>query len=438
MAGRFPGAATLEQFWANLRDGRESIARLSDEQLLASGARPATLANPLYVKAAPLLDGVDLFDAPFFGINGREAEILDPQQRLFLECAWSALESAGYVAERYPGSIGLFAGAGPSAYLWSNLSRRPDVLDAHGSLPVLLGNEKDYLASRTAFALNLRGPCIGVQTACSTSLVAVHLACQALLDYHCDMALAGGVRISVPQALGYFYEEGGILSPDGHCRTFDARAGGTLFGSGVGAVVLKRLDEALADGDPVRAVIRGTAVNNDGSLRVGFSAPGVEGQMAVIAEALSAAAVDPDTISYVEAHGTATPLGDPIEVEALTRAYRSHTRRKGFCALGSVKSNVGHLDTAAGVAGLIKTVLSLEHRQLPPSLHLETPNPQIDFAGSPFYVNDRLREWEGTGGPRRAAVSAFGMGGANAHVVLEEAPAAPAPAPSRSWQVLAL
>ncbi|HVR10505.1 MAG TPA: polyketide synthase, partial [Thermoanaerobaculia bacterium] len=438
MAGRFPGAATLERYWANLRDGVESIASLSDEELLAGGASPAALADPRYVKAAPLLDGVELFDAPFFGINHREAEILDPQQRVFLECSWAALESAGYEPERFAGSIGLFAGAGMSAYLWSNLAPRPEVMEAHGFLPLLLGNEKDYLASRTAYALNLRGPCIGVQTACSTSLVAIHLACQALLAYQCDMALAGGVRIAVPQAQGYLYEEDGIRSPDGHCRAFDARAGGTLFGSGVGAVVLKRLDEAIAAGDPVRAVIRGTAVNNDGTRRVGFTAPGVEGQMEVIAEALAAAAVDPDTIGYVEAHGTGTALGDPIEVEALTRAFRAHTRRCGFCALGSVKSNIGHLDAAAGIAGLIKTVLALEHRQLPPSLHFKTPNPRIDFAGSPFYVNDWLRDWKSAGGPRRAAVSSFGMGGTNAHAVLEEAPAAPAPSPSRRFQVLAL
>ncbi|MEA2602596.1 MAG: hypothetical protein QOF89_3588, partial [Acidobacteriota bacterium] len=438
MSGRFPGAETVEQLWANLRDGVESVSFFSDEELLAAGCDPTLLADSRYVKASPVLAGVDRFDAPFFGFNPREAEILDPQHRLFLECAWATLESAGYDPERYVGSIGLFAGAGLSAYLWVNLAHRPEILRSHGHFQVLIGNEKDYLATRTAYALNLRGPSLSVQTACSTALVAVHLACQAVLDYHCDMALAGAVRIAVPQVQGYIAEDGGIASPDGHCRTFDARAQGTLFGSGVGAVLLKRLEDALADGDTIRAVIRGTAVNNDGCHKVGFTAPGVDGQTGVVAEALAAAGIDPDTVSLVEAHGTATPLGDPIEVEALTRAFRARTSRRGFCALGSVKSNLGHLDAAAGIAGLIKTVLALEHRQIPPSLHFETPNPQIDFAASPFFVNDRLRDWESDGRPRRAGVSSFGIGGTNAHAVLQEAPPAPAPAPSRPWQLLLL
>ena len=435
LAGRFPGAADAGQLWHLLRAGAEGITFFTAEELRAAGVDPALLADPRYVKAAPVLDRIDLFDAPFFSLTAREAEILDPQQRLLLEEAWAALESAGYDPQRYRGSIGLFAGAGMNAYLWENLSRRPDVLRSHGFLPVLLGNEKDYLATRIAYALNLRGPAISVQTACSTALVAVHLASQALLDYHCDMALAGAVRVAVPRLHGYLHEEGGISSPDGHCRSFDARAQGTLFGSGVGVVVLKRLEDAVADGDTIRAVIRGTAVNNDGSLKVGFTAPGVDGQSGVIAEALAAAGVEPDTISYVEGHGTATPLGDPIEVQALTRAFRARTGRKGFCALGSVKSNLGHLDTAAGMAGLIKTVLALEHREIPPSLHFETPNPQIDFAASPFFVNDRLRPWV-SDGPRRAGVSSFGMGGTNAHVIVEEAPPAAAAAPVRPLQLL--
>ncbi len=438
MSGRFPGAATVEQLWANLRAGVESVSFFSEEELLAAGCDPVLLADRRYVKASPVLAGVDRFDAPFFGFNPGEAEILDPQQRLFLECAWATLESAGYDPESYAGSIGLFAGAGLNAYLWENLAHRPEILRSQGPFQLLIGNEKDYLATRTAYALNLRGPSLSVQTACSTALVAVHLGCQAVLDYHCDMALAGAVRIAVPQMQGYLAEEGGITSPDGHCRPFDARAQGTLFGSGVGAVLLKRLEDALADGDTIRAVIRGTAVNNDGALKVGFTAPGVDGQTRVVAEALAAAGIDPDTVSLVEAHGTATPLGDPIEVEALTRAFRARTRRRGFCALGSVKSNLGHLDAAAGIAGLIKTVLALEHRQIPPSLHFETPNPQIDFAASPFFVNDRLRDWESDGRPRRAGVSSFGIGGTNAHVVLEEAPPAPAPAPFRPWQLLLL
>jgi amino acid adenylation domain-containing protein len=439
MAGRFPGAPDLERFWANLREGVESISPLSDEELLAAGVRPRELERPDLVKASPVLEGIELFDAEFFGITPREAQIMDPQQRLLVECAWEALERGGYAPERFSGSIGVFAGSGINAYLWANLvpgfSRIRDV----SYLEALIGNEKDYLTTRISYTLGLTGPSINVQTACSTGLVAVHLAVQALLDYHCDMALAGGVRVNVPQKSGYHWEDGGITSPDGHCRPYDAGAAGTVFGSGVGLVLLKRLDEAIEDGDHVHAVIRGTAVNNDGSRRAGFTAPGVQGQMGVIAEALAAAGVDADSISYVEGHGTATPLGDPIEVEALSRVFSRTTSRKRFCGLGSVKGNVGHLDAAAGIAGLVKTALALERGEIPPSLHFERPNPQIDLDGSPFYVNDRLRPWTSEAAPRRAGVSSFGIGGTNAHVVLEEAPPVPPPVPApRPWLLLPL
>ena len=438
MVCRFPGAANVEQFWSNLRDGVESVRFFSDEELAAAGADPELLADPRYVKAVSDLDDVKSFDAGFFGLTPREAEVMDPQQRLFLECSWQALENAGYDSQRYPGSIGLFAGTGSNAYLMFNLLSRPEVLRSVSSMQVLIGNDKDYLATRTSYELGLRGPSIGVQTACSTSLVAVHLGCQSLLDYQSDMVLAGGVRIRGSQLDGYFHEEGGILSSDGHTRSFDASASGTVFGSGVGVVVLKRLEDAVADGDHIRAVILGSAVNNDGSLKVGYTAPSVDGQMGVISEALSAAEVDPRTIGFVEGHGTATPLGDPIEVTALTRAFRDYTTKRGFCALGSVKSNLGHLDTAAGVAGLIKTVLTLEHAQIPPHPHFTAPNPQIDLDASAFYVNRELEPWATDGAPRRAGVSSFGIGGTNAHAILEEAPAAEPSSPSRAWQLLLL
>ena len=438
MAGRFPGAADLKAFWRNLRDGVESVTFFSREELEAEGVPRELLDDPRYVRASPLLDGVEMFDAAFFRFNPRDAELLDPQQRLFLECAWEALEDAGYDPMGCRGAVGVYAGASMSSYLLANLLGRRDLRQAVGDYQAMLGNDKDYVATRVSYELGLRGPSLTVQTACSTSLVAVALASQALLDYQCSMALAGGVSVRVPQRAGYLAQEGGILSLDGHCRAFDAEARGTLGGNGAGVVVLKRLEDALADGDTVRAVIRGAALNNDGSLKVGFTAPSLDRQAEVIVMAQTLAGVDPGTVTYVEAHGTATPLGDPIEVAALTRAFRAGTDRTGFCALGSVKTNFGHLDAAAGVAGLIKTVLALQQRQIPPSLHFHTPNPEIDFASSPFYVNAALREWTGEGGPLRAGVSSFGIGGTNAHVVLEEAPPPASPSPSRPWQLLIL
>ena len=442
MACRFPGAADLEQFWENLRSGVESIRSFSAEQLAAAGISPELLADPDYVRAGAVLDDIDLFDAAFFDFNPREAEIADPQQRIFLECCWQALERAGCDPDTFPGAIGVFGGTGMSTYLLNNVLSNPDLVRTVAPFQIMIGADKDYLAPRTSYKLNLKGPSISVQTACSTSLVAVHLACQSLQDYQSDLALAGGVSVRVPQQVGYRYQEGGIASPDGHCRAFDRKAHGTVFGSGAGAVVLKRLADAIADGDPILAVIRGSAVNNDGAAKVGFTAPSVEGQVAVISEALAAAEVDGETIGYVEAHGTGTTLGDPIEIAALTKAFGLGAGGAGDpgerCAIGSVKTNIGHLDSAAGVAGLIKTVLALSHRQIPPSLHFEEPNPEIDFAASPFYVNTRLAEWKANGMPRRAGVSSFGIGGTNAHAILEEAPSRVPSGPSRDPQLLLL
>ena len=438
MAGRFPGARNVEEFWANLRDGVESVSFFSDEELLAVGVDPSLLNDPSYVKAKACVEDAEMFDPRFFGFTPREAATTDPQQRLFMECAWEALEIAGYDSEKYPGSIGVFAGLSTNTYLL-NLYLHRHVLKSLNFFQAILSNDKDHLTTRVSYKLDLKGPSVNVQTTCSTSLVAVHIACQSLLNGECDIALAGGVSVTLPLRAGFVYQEDGVASPDGHCRAFDAQAKGMVSGNGLGIVVLKRLEDALRDGDRIEAVIRGSAINNDGAAKIGYTAPSVEGQAAVIAEAQTIAGVTADSISYVEAHGTATPLGDPIEVAALTRAFRASTKQRGYCGLGSVKSNIGHLDTAAGVAGLIKTVLALKHRELPPSLHYQTANPEIDFANSPFYVNASLRPWERNGAPRRAGVSSFGMGGTNAHVIVEEAPEPePDSASKRAWQVLPL
>lgn len=442
MAGRFPGADDVDAFWRNVQGGVESVSRFTDDELRARGVPQSLLDDPEYVKAGVTFDGFDQFDAGFFGYTPREAETLDPQQRIFLECAWASLEHAGCDVARWPGKVGVYAGEGTNLYLIRNLL--PSFgLNAESGIADLLGlmngNSGGSLCTRVAYKLDLRGPAVTVQTACSTSLVAVHTACQALLGHDCDMALAGGVWLNLLQEGGYRYQAGAILSPDGHCRAFDAKAAGTLIGSGAGVVVLKRLDDALRDGDTIHAVIKGSAANNDGAAKVGFTAPSVDGQAEVIRAAQLIAGVAADTIGYVEAHGTGTTLGDPIEMAALTQAFRADTERRGFCAIGSVKTNIGHLDAAAGVAGLIKATMALKHRVLPPSLNFEKPNPQIDFAASPFYVNTEARAWALGRMPRRAGVSSFGIGGTNVHVVLEEAPvvvnatkAADAPA----WQVL--
>jgi acyl transferase domain-containing protein/acyl carrier protein/NADP-dependent 3-hydroxy acid dehydrogenase YdfG len=422
MAGRFPGAKNLEQFWQNLCDGVESINFFTDEELLARGGDARFLDDPNYVKAEAVLDDIEMFDASFFGYTPREASLIDPQHRLFLEHAWEALEEAGYAAGERKNRIGVYAGESINSYLISNLYPNRELMESAGGFQVIINNDRDYLATHIAYKLNLTGPALSVQTACSTSLVAVHVACQGLLNRECDMALAGGVSVGVPHGQGAFHQEGGIISPDGHCRAFDARAQGTVKGNGIGIVVLKRLGDALRDGDTIHAIIKGTAINNDGSLKVGFAAPSIEGQASVIEEALALAEVDPETITYVETHGTGTSLGDPIEVAALTQAFRTQTGAKNYCAIGSVKTNIGHTEAAAGVAGLIKAVLALEHKQLLPSLNFAQPNPNIDFADSPFFVNTKLAAWQTNGTPRRAGVSSFGIGGTNAHVLLEEAP----------------
>jgi acyl transferase domain-containing protein/long-subunit acyl-CoA synthetase (AMP-forming) len=439
MAGRFPGAKSIDELWQNLRAGVESVTIFSEDELRAAGVSPSVFNSPNYIKAKPLLADMDLFDASFFGFNPREAEIMDPQHRLFLECASDVLENAGYDPDRYRGKIGVYAGASLSTYLFNALMS----LNGLGSLGALqhvaIGNGLWSLATRASYKLNLKGPSINIQTACSTSLAAVHLACQSLLNHECDMALAGGVSITVANKEGYLYQEGGVFSPDGHCRAFDAKAQGTIVGDGVALVVLKRLSEAIADGDTIHGVVLGSAMNNDGSIKVGFTAPSIEGQAEVIRAAHANAGISADSIGYVEAHGTGTSLGDPIEVQALTKAFRATTDKKGFCGLGSIKTNIGHLDTAAGVTGLIKTVLALKHKQLPPSLHFEKPNPQIDFVNSPFYVNATLADWKVNGLPRRAGISSFGLGGTNIHVVIEESPELLAdPGPGRPWNLLLL
>lgn len=423
MSCRVPGANDVDTFWQNLRDGKESISFFSEAELKFSGVDPVLLKNPRYVKAGGVLTDIELFDAALFGYSPREAELIDPQQRLFLECAFEALERAGHASENRHTSIGVFAGVGrnENSYFINNLHPNRELMESVDRYHLLLSNDKDYLTTRVSYKLDLIGPSVAVQTACSTSLVAIHLACQSLLSGECDIALAGGVTVNVPQKLGYLYQEGMIFSPDGHCRPFDARAHGTVTGNGVGVVVLRLLKDAIAHGDCIQAVIKGSAVNNDGSSKVGYTAPSVDGQAAVISEAMATGEVDPETVSYVETHGTGTALGDPIEIAALSKAFRSATNRTCYCAIGSVKSNIGHLDAASGVVGLIKTVLMLNNKLLPPTLNFINPNPDIDFDKTPFYVNSALSEWKSDGTLRRAGVSSFGIGGTNAHVVLEEA-----------------
>jgi amino acid adenylation domain-containing protein len=443
MAGQFPGAPDLESFWQNIAAGKSSISHFSPLELEARSS--AGIENgPDYVSARGVLRDPGMFDAEFFGVSPRDAESMDPQHRIFLETCWNALEDAGYDSSTYAGQIGLFAGCSLNTYLLANLCHdRAFIDELTGSYQVgefrsFMGNDKDFLTTRVAYKLNLRGPCISVASACATSLVAICQASQSLLNYQCDMSLAGGVSVTFPQKRGHMYSEGSIGSKDGLCRPFDAAATGTVFSHGAGAVVLKRLEDAIADRDNITAVIRGFGVNNDGSMKAGYMAPGVDGQSGVIAAAQAMAGVNPRSITYIEAHGTATPLGDPIEVAALTKAFRLSTEDKGFCAIGTAKANVGHLDAAAGVAGVIKTAISLSRATLPPLAQFETPNPNIDFANSPFYVNRELTPWQ-SDGPRRAGVSAFGVGGVNAHVVLEESPAPVASTPSsRSARLLCL
>ena len=421
MAGRFPGAKDVEAFWDNLCAGRESITFFGADQLDPS--IPAEQRNdPAYVAARGIVDGVEDFDAAFFGMSPREAELMDPQQRIFLELCWECLERGGYVPDEQELPVGVFGGMHNATYFQRHISTRPDLVEKLGAFQVMLSNEKDYLATRIAHKLNLTGPAISMNTACSTSLVAICQAFDALRAGHCDMALAGGSSITCPPRSGYVSQEGSMLSPDGHTRSFDIDARGTVFSDGAAVVLLKRLPDALRDGDPIYAVIRGGAINNDGGVKASFTAPSSAGQAAVITMALENAGVEASTISYVETHGTATPLGDPIEIEGLTQAFQQNTSERGVCAIGSVKSNVGHLVMAAGAAGLIKTALSLTERRLPPSLHFRANNPKLDLVNSPFFVNDTLRAWTFEGGPLRAGVSSFGVGGTNAHIILEEPP----------------
>lgn len=424
MAAHLPGAGDVQTYWRNLRNGVRSIRHVSEEELLAAGEARHVLARPDYVPYAAPLDQFDHFDAEFFGFSPKDAAIMDPQHRQFLEVIWEALENAGHMPEDFPGPIGVFGGCGMGSYFYFNICSNPELVQDVGMFLLRhTGNDKDFLTTRASHVFNLTGPSVNVQTACSTSLVAVHYAVQSLLTGESDMAIAGGVTIELPQNRGYIYKDGEILSPDGECHAFDHRAQGTVFGSGAGAVVLRRLSDAIADGDHIWGVIKGTAINNDGSSKAGYLAPSVDGQSAAIVEAQAVAGVAPETVGYIECHGTGTYLGDPIEVAALTEAFQhGGAQGEGFCRIGSVKTNIGHLDTAAGVASLIKTTLALHHGQIPPSLGYEKPNPVIGFEGSPFVVNDRLTDWPRGDMPRRAGVNSLGVGGTNAHVVLEEAP----------------
>lgn len=431
MSGRFPGARNVDEYWTNILEGRESVRSLSDDELLAAGVPEATLRDPSYIRSGAILDNPTGFDARFFGYTPKEATLIDPQHRVMLECCWEALENAGYAGADRPEATGVFAGSSMNTYLLHTGMSAQFFKDW---VMMLASSDKDFLATRVAFKCDLRGPALTIQTACSTSLTAIHYACQSLLWGEVDMALAGGVCVKFPHIAGYAWREGGMFSRDGHCRPFDASASGTIFGSGAGIVVLKRLDDALRDHDSIHAVILGSAVNNDGATKGTYTAPSVERQSAVVSEALDNAGVYPESISLFEAHGTGTPIGDPIEVAAATQAFRHQTDRVGYCALGSVKANIGHVEAAAGVAGLIKTALALRERTLPPSIHFERPNPALQLDESPFYINTRPRAWDSDDRkPRRAAVNALGVGGTNVHVILEEPPR-PQPTPLNQGQ----
>ncbi|MFI9598017.1 type I polyketide synthase [Nonomuraea sp. NPDC052265] len=423
MALRLPGAATPEAFWANVAAGRESLTRFGREELAAAGVPQEELDDPAYVPVRGVIEGVEDFDADLFGLPPREAQLTDPQQRLFLECALEALEHAGHTQDSDPGPIGVYAGTGKNHYLLRNVLGHAGLVSSMGDMAMLVGHEKDHVATRTAYRLGLRGPAIALQTSCSTSLVAVHMAAQSLLRHEADLMLAGGASISLPQRSGYRHSPHDILAPDGHCRAFAKDARGAVPGNGVGVVVLKRLADAIRDRDTIYAVIKGSAINNDGARKVGYTAPSVRGQADVIRAAHAAAGVRPETIQYVETHGTGTELGDKIEVEALTQAF-GDVPEPASCVLGTLKPNIGHVDIAAGVAGLIKATLALWHGQLPPSVNCDEEDPDLRLHEGPFLINRVLRPWPATQGPRRGAVSAFGVGGTNAHVILEQAPAA--------------
>ncbi len=439
MSGRFPGAKDMDSFWENLKNGIESVKFFGREELIKMGISENLIDNPRFVAADAILDGMEDFDASFFDYSAREAEIMDPQHRLFLEAAYEVLESAGYNSELYDGRVAVFGSANLSGYMLHNLYSNPDFVDTVGSFKIMLANGQDFLSTKVSYKMNLMGPSVNVNTLCSSSLVAVHYACQNLLNYGCDIALAGGVSFQVSRGDAFFYQEGGIGSSDGHCHAFDSKASGTVSGSGLGILALKRLEDAIADGDHIHAVIRGTGINNDGSNKNSYTAPNVDGQAECIAEAIAVSGVNPETITYIETHGTGTDLGDPIEVAALSKAFHAYTKKKQFCAIGSVKTNIGHLVNAGGVASVVKTILAMEHKVLPPSLNFEQPNPKIDFMNSPFYVNTKLSKWETEGFPLRAGVSSFGIGGTNTHIILEEAPEQePSEASKRPFQLVTL
>ena len=422
MSARLPGANDVETFWSNLLAGEESIRFFSRDEIIAAGVDPAEYNAPTYVPAHGALEHIENFDATFFDYTPAQARVIDPQQRLFLETSWHALEHGGYGKIPEHTSVGVFAGCGQNDYLVNQVLPYLEHCTDTSAYEAILGNDKDFLATRVSYALNLTGPSLDVQTACSTSLVAIHMACRSLLDGECEMAIAGGVALRVPQHSGHVFQPGMIVSSDGHCRAFDAQAEGTVWGSGVGAVLLKPLAQALKDRDTIHAVIKGSAINNDGAMKVGFTAPSVDGQAQVISSAQARAGVSPESIGYIETHGTATALGDLIEFAALNQVFKADTSAKNFCVLGSVKTNIGHLNSAAGIAGLIKTTLALKHGQIPATLHFTQPNPKIDFASSPFYVSNQTLSWPEAQQPRRAGVSSFGIGGTNAHAVLEQAP----------------
>ncbi len=434
MAGRFPKAKNIREYWENLKNGRECFTQLSDEQIIASGVDPDLVKDPGYVKVSPILDDYDKFDAQFFGYTPREVSMMDPQQRLFLECCWEAFEDAGYNPHVYEEPVGVFGGCAINSYMvFSGVHKRFYT----EFLPSVVGNDNSFLANRVSYQLNLNGPAISVQTACSSSLVSVHLAVQSLLNGECTMALAGGVAVWVPHEAGHLNTEGSVFTKDGHCRAFDAKATGTIFGNGAGVVLLKRFDDAIRDSDNIYAVIKGSAINNDGAMKTDYTAPSVDGQARVVVEALANAGVSADEISYVETHGTGTFIGDPIEIRALSKAYQAFTNRKGYCGIGSVKPNIGHLDAGAGAAGLIKTVMALKHKMIPPSINFDEPNPAIDFKNSPFYVNTILKKWESEdGSPLLAGVTSLGMGGTNAHLILQEAPDIKKPIVEDQWPLL--
>lgn len=420
MAGRFPGAADTATFWENLVAGTCSVRAFTEEELAA--VDPAVRRNPNFVPVVADVADVDLWDASFFGFSPSGAELTDPQNRLFLECSWQAMENAGYDPMGCPGVVGVVAGCGFPTYLMNNIFGHWDTMAEVGHMQLAIGNDRDALTTMVAYKLNLRGPSFTVQTSCSTSMVAVHLACTSLLTYESDVMLAGGVAIQTPQAEGYVYEEGGIVSPDGVIRSLDAKGQGGVFGNGVGVVVLKRTADALRDGDQIFAQVLGSATNNDGLSRAGFAAPGLRGQSEVITEALANAEVEPDTVSYIEAHGTGTLLGDAIELDAVSQAFQPRDPEAGPCVVGSVKSNIAHTDRASGVLGLIKTTLMLHHSRIPPQINFESPNANLDTASGAFRVVTEAADWPSDAGPRRAVVNSFGMGGTNAVAVLQEAP----------------